>query len=73
MDEQSVFLAALEKETLEARAQWLAEACGTDHALKARIEALIERHQESSRFLEQVPAEFEATIIPDNFNQDRAS
>ncbi len=72
MDEQSIFLAALEKETREARAQWLAEACGTDHALKARIEALIERHQESSRFLEQVPAEFEATIIPDNSNQDRA-
>ena len=72
MDEQSIFLAALEKETLEARAQWLAEACGTDHALKARIEALIERHQESSRFLEQVPAEFEATIIPDASNEDRA-
>ncbi len=72
MDEQSIFLTALEKETLEARAQWLSEACGTDHALKARIEALIERHHESSSFLEQVPAEFEATIIPDNFNQDRA-
>lgn len=58
MDEQSIFLSALEKETPEARAAWLAQACGADLRLKARIEALIASHEQASRFLEPPPRRF---------------
>lgn len=65
MDEQSIFLAALEKETPESQARWLAEICGTDHVLKARIEALLHSHREANSFLERPAPELEATITFD--------
>jgi serine/threonine protein kinase/WD40 repeat protein/tetratricopeptide (TPR) repeat protein len=64
MDEQSIFLEALEQKTPEARVAWLAKACGNDSPLRARIEALVARHFEASRFLQRPPVELEATISP---------
>ncbi len=61
MDEQSIFLQALDKPTGEARAAWLDEACGPDSGLRERIEALLRRHEQANGFLEQ-PA-VEATIM----------
>jgi len=72
MDEQSIFLNALEKETPEARAAWLAQACGADLRLKARIEALLASHEQASRFLEQPPAAFQETVVHENRDADRA-
>jgi hypothetical protein len=40
MDEQSIFLAALQKETLEERAVFLAEACGNDESIRHEVEML---------------------------------
>ena len=65
MDEQSIFLAALERKTPEAQARWLAEACGTDHSLRARVAALLRSHREANSFLEHPPVELEATLVPD--------
>ena len=41
MDEQSIFLKALEK-TSPAQAAWLEEACGEDGALKQRLMKMLE-------------------------------
>lgn len=60
MDEQSIFLQALEQPTPEAQAEWLSRACGTDLELKARIEALLKCHREGNSFLERPPAAFRA-------------
>lgn len=59
-NEQSIFLGALERPGGELRNKWLDDACGGDVALRARIDALIQRHQEAGSFLEKVPAEMEA-------------
>lgn len=63
MDEQSIFLGALEKDTPAARAAWLAEICGDDHARRERIEALLASHEKAQSFLEQPPAGCAATIV----------
>ena len=41
--EQAVFAEALQRETLEARAAYLEGACGTDTALRQRVEACATR------------------------------
>lgn len=71
MYEQSIFLNALERETPEARAAWLDQVCGSDLPLRARIEALIASHEKASRFLEQPPAAFEATVVHEIPESDR--
>src|SRR5688500_2920254 len=53
--EESIFAAALERPGAEARAAFLAEACGDDVELRCRVEALLESH-EAKGFLEQPPA-----------------
>ncbi len=57
MDEQSIFLTALEKTSPDQRAAWLDEACGTNTQLRQRIEALLRRHDDAGSFLEKPPAE----------------
>jgi len=57
MDEQSIFLAALEKSTPAERSAWLDRACGANTALRQRIETLLSRHDDAGSFLERPPAE----------------
>jgi serine/threonine protein kinase len=57
VDEQSIFLSALEKKTPAERSVWLQECCGDDTALRQRVEELLRLHQASADFLEQ-PAPF---------------
>jgi serine/threonine protein kinase/WD40 repeat protein/tetratricopeptide (TPR) repeat protein len=71
MDEQSIFLNALEQKSPEDRATYLAKACGDDDRLKARIEALIARHVESGRFMEKPLVHLDETILPDAASQNR--
>jgi serine/threonine protein kinase len=52
MQEQSLFIEALEKEDPAERAAFLERACAGDAALRQRIERLLARHQEDSGFLE---------------------
>lgn len=65
MDEQSIFLQALERPEGDARDRWLAEYCGHDSALKERIEALLKRDMEKGSFLETPVSPLDATVLHD--------
>jgi len=54
--EQAVFAEALQCATSEARAAYLDAACGTDAALRRRVEALLRAAENAGDFLEQPPA-----------------
>jgi serine/threonine protein kinase/tetratricopeptide (TPR) repeat protein len=56
MREQSVFIEALEKESPGERAAFLDQACADDPALRQRVERLLQRHQETGRFLDRAAA-----------------
>ena len=53
--EQAVFAEALLRDTPEARAAYLAAACGTDNALRQRVEALLRAAENAGDFLEAPP------------------
>lgn len=55
MNEREIFQGALEYSDSAERRAYLDQACGTDAALRARIEALLFSHDSASRFL-NVPA-----------------
>jgi serine/threonine protein kinase len=52
MNERSIFIAALEKQTSFERDAFLDEACGLDVALRRRIEHLLRSHVEAGTYLE---------------------
>ena len=51
MTEREIFMAVLDLPDPEARASYLNGACGGDHALRARVEALLRSHDGAGRFL----------------------
>ena len=51
MNEQKLFLSALEIETTEARRRYLVSECSGDTELLARVEALLASHERQSKFL----------------------
>ena len=53
--EQAVFAETLQRATPEARASYLDAACGTDKALRRRVEALLRAAENAGDFLEQPP------------------
>ncbi len=63
MDEQSIFLTALEKGTSDERIAYLNEACGDDPALRQRVDALLTRYDDAGSFLERPPTELDATAM----------
>jgi len=65
VDEQSIFLQALDAPAGEPRAAWLDEVCGIDSPLRERIDALLRRHEQANSFLERPAAELGETILPD--------
>ena len=50
---ESIFVAVLAKETAEARAAFLAEACKDNFELLRQVEQLLEAHPKAVNFLEQ--------------------
>jgi serine/threonine protein kinase/tetratricopeptide (TPR) repeat protein len=62
MQEQSIFIEALEKVDRAERAAFLDKACGDDPSLRQRIEKLLERHQQASSVLQPPDADFYATM-----------
>jgi WD40 repeat protein/serine/threonine protein kinase len=52
MQEQSIFIQALEQEDPAQRAAFLDRVCADDAALRERIERLLKRHQQPGGFLE---------------------
>jgi WD40 repeat protein/serine/threonine protein kinase len=59
--EEALFAAALEKPTPAERAAYLDGACGGDHALRARIEALLAAHAASGGVLDAPPESLTST------------
>ncbi len=53
--EQAVFAEALQRASPEARVAYLDGACGTDRALRDRVEALLRAAEDAGDFLEQPP------------------
>ncbi|HVC92560.1 MAG TPA: serine/threonine-protein kinase, partial [Pirellulales bacterium] len=62
VQEQSLFIEALEKEDPTQRAAFLDQVCAGDPALRQRIERLLERHQQADSFLESPAAAPAATV-----------
>jgi WD40 repeat protein/serine/threonine protein kinase len=54
--EEALFAAVLEKPTRAERSAYLEGACGDDHALRARIEALLIAHEGSGGVLDAPPS-----------------
>ena len=48
---ETIFFAALEKKTAEERADYLDRACGSDAALRRRVERLLDAHPQAEDFL----------------------
>src|SRR5260370_26969059 len=63
MQEQSIFIEALEKEDPAERAAFLEQACASDPGLRQRIERLLKRHQQADSFLESPAAALVATAL----------
>ena len=55
MDELAIFTRALDIECPSERAAFLEQACGSDAALRARVEALLQSHQAAGSFLQGSP------------------
>lgn len=74
-DAESIFLAALEKETLEARTAYLTETCGTDSALRKEVDALLDAHENAGSFLAKPPSDLSSaggTVATDDLRVDQA-
>jgi serine/threonine protein kinase len=56
MQEQSIFIEALERQDPAERATFLDQVCAGDSALRQRIERLLARHQQAGSFLESPAA-----------------
>ena len=69
----SLFLAALEIETPEQRAVYLAQSCGDNVSLRNEVEQLLRSHQQAGSFLEMPAPELEATILSGMASQERAA
>lgn len=57
-----IFLAALEKETPEERAEYLDQVCGDNAELRQRVERLLEAHPKAENFMERPAANIEPTL-----------
>src|SRR5262245_19595943 len=64
MNECDIFMAALEKESLQQRQAFLDEVCAGNASLKGRIESLIESHGRAGNLLEHSPVCAAATVNP---------
>ncbi|MHC4404458.1 MAG: protein kinase domain-containing protein, partial [Planctomycetota bacterium] len=62
MDEQSILLAALEREDPAKRAAFLEEACAGAPELRQRVETLLRAHEHTSTFMEETAAPVAATV-----------
>jgi tetratricopeptide (TPR) repeat protein/tRNA A-37 threonylcarbamoyl transferase component Bud32 len=63
-DLDSLFLSALEIESLEQRAAFVSRSCGDDVSLRQELEHMLASHQVAGSFLEQPAPELEVTVLP---------
>ena len=64
MDEQSIFLEALQKATSKDRADYLDQACGDNRTLRAQVDELLAAHDQVGNFLRK-EAQFDPTVARD--------
>jgi WD40 repeat protein/serine/threonine protein kinase/tetratricopeptide (TPR) repeat protein len=65
MDEQTIFLQALEKPSGEQRTAWLDQVCGADKPLRERIESLLYWHEQAGGFLIKPAHDLPAPTVVD--------
>src|SRR5262249_51794740 len=70
MNERSIFMAALEKDTPDERSSYLDEACADDTALRQRGEALLQSHEQAGDFLGKPAPERLAEELADSEKPD---
>ena len=63
---ESIFFAALEKQTAKERAGYLDRACGDDAALRLRVERLLEAHPQAVDFLARPAVEHHGVASDEN-------
>lgn len=73
MDEQSIFLKALEQPDSTAQADWIEQACGEDESLKRRLTKMLEKHRQADDFLEQPAPEIAEKINAEKLTKLDAS
>ncbi|MHC4434177.1 MAG: serine/threonine protein kinase, partial [Planctomycetota bacterium] len=62
---EKIYNAALEKETEQERSAYLDGACGDDHLVRARVDALLKAHESAGDFLE-VPTVYPSATLADS-------
>ena len=62
MNEEAIFVEALEKKTPEERAAYLNQACGDNEALRARVNALLQSHETPDSLLDNGPPGLDDTV-----------
>src|SRR4051812_35338951 len=72
IDEEAVFLEALEKTSLDARAAFLSEVCAGDESRRKSIELLLKAHELAADFL-YGPAPCPAATTDQNANEQVGS
>src|SRR5262245_37266151 len=55
LDEKAIFNVARQIGSPDARAEYLRQACGTDSALRERVQVLLRAYEEQASFLESPP------------------
>jgi hypothetical protein len=66
VNERTIFTEALERATPGERASYLDAACGGDRALRARVEALLQSHDDAGKFLDTPVPDRLAGAAPDD-------
>src|SRR5262245_65661068 len=61
MNERDIFIGALQLEDLSARQAYLEQACGTEAALRERLESLLKVYDRAGSFLESPVSNLAAT------------
>src|SRR5262245_30490557 len=61
--EKEIFFEALEKDTPQERAAFLDEACGTNPAQRAKVEALLANHFQHDDFMKEPAVEVPASAL----------
>ena len=74
LNEEAIFLGALDKATPEERAAFLDGMCAGDSQLRQRLEALLESHQHADGFLTNPPVDRDSfSRTPGNIDEPDAS
>src|SRR5262245_52411556 len=64
MNECDIFMAALEKDSLQQRKAFLDDVCANNASLRRRIDLLLESHGKAGNLLEHPALVAEATVVP---------